>query len=218
MARQAKDGAFTHPTGMPQVLDQNQQDYATQLNRALSLTARPPAHLDPRIQVGINIDDLTHSEFWWLRKGQIYTNYNSCPAVAGQFTWWQFVPGAGKLTVLEKILIVSSGVQSLQWGFGTAEALGGAFFGSSRDDRGLAASSGGSTRNGNGAAAVAPPGGGTILVANQALEIPGEYVMTSPTRGTSPFNAMKIVSTTVNVAFHVTCVWRERTLLQTEVG
>lgn len=198
------------------LLDQNQQDYATLMNKALQLTSRPPAQADPRLQLGLTLDDLSAEEFWYCRKGGLFALGNICPGVAAQFTWWAFYAGAGRLATLDQVVIVSAGTQSIQWGFAVAETLGGAFTGSSRDDRQLNVSSSCTTRSGNGAALTNPVAGATTLVANVPFVIPGKYILTNPALGASPFNVFKIVSTTVNVQFSVAAVWRERNLLPTE--
>lgn len=213
-------GPFTHPAGMPSILDQNQQDYSTQVSKALSLTQRTPGHLDPRIQLGVTVDDFTQPEFWYLRKGELGSLFVPASAVAAQVCYAQLQPAAGKLVVVTAFTVVNYGVlfTVCNYGFAIGEGGGTVASGLPRDDRNLPGQLGSTVRYGATAAPIIPNGGQVLVGVNQSIRTECEFVMTSPTKLASPFNVFKVLGSQLNQRLDITIEWRERALLPTEVA
>lgn len=211
---------FEYPSGMPAILDQNQQDYSTQVSKALGLQARTPGNLDQRIQLGINIDDLTAPEFWYLRKGELGSLTVPASAVAGQVCYAQLQPAPGKVVVVTAFTVVNYGALFTVCSYGFALAEGGGSVGSGlpRDDRNLPGQLGSTVRYGASAVPIVPINGQVLVGVNQSIRTECEFVMTSPTKLASPFNVFKIVGSQLNQRLDISIEWRERAILPTEVS
>jgi len=127
MAKGARGDTFQHPSGMPALLDQNQQDYSTQVSKALGLQSRTPGHLDPRIQLGITVDDLREPEFQFLRRRTRWTASLTQAAVAAQRASMQLVVAPvnpSMITVIERIIVsnFNAAGSSFKWGWKQIEA------------------------------------------------------------------------------------------------
>jgi len=114
-------GPFQHPAGMPALFDQNQPDYATQVAKALSLQTRVPGHLDPRVQLGINIDDFRAPEFQYLRRMNRWASLQSVAAVAGQRSSVQLTLPAlpsNVLVIIDAITVLNFNAAPSSWKYG----------------------------------------------------------------------------------------------------
>ena len=122
MARKAPP--LVHPDRMPSaLLDQNQQDYSTQVSKALGLQQRTPGHLDARIQLGINIDDLNRPEFQWLRRGGLGYASMDFGAVAGNLPFLALTAPPGVIAVIERIEITNPNAAVNKYIIGLQSAL-----------------------------------------------------------------------------------------------
>jgi len=202
-------------------LDQNQQDYATQLQRALQLTARSPAELESVLNVGIQVDDFTRPEFWPLRRGTRFQAYRSVTAVAGQRGIFQMQGRVGVLTVVEQVTIVnqSGAPLTFNYGIGSANAVATGGGTVATDDRLFSVvSPATAVVSGASGAPVVPPGG-HILVPNDAtMDVPlgSGIILTGKPNAAGVFPVWGIVCTAVNFAFEVTAFYRERPILDSE--
>lgn len=206
------------PDGVRQgPLDNNQQDYATQVLRAMQLQHRSPTHLDAQIGLGIQVDDYTRPEFWTLRKGSLWQSWAQAGPVAAQYSYVNFQGAPGTLAVIESLIItnISGAAFAVQMGMALQDA-GAVVPSTPRDDRGWATSSACNVEQGTAAAPINPIGGLLYVPNNTSTVIPVEIVVTSATKGASPFAVFKVVSTAVNVRLDVTMQWRERALLPSE--
>lgn len=198
------------------LLDQNQQDYSTQVARALGIQGSVPGHVDPRVGVGIQIDDLREVEFQYLRRCTTAYFGSTVAAVAGQFGFSSIRGGNGNLTILEKCIIANTSAAALVFSCGIQGAFPsgvGAVAGTARDSRfgvgvlnTLAA-----VRGGTDAAPVAPSLPFQVAVpAGQSVVLEPEIVLASAAAFFS------IIAGTVNLGFSVGWFWRERAQLNTE--
>lgn len=220
MARSARGEPILHPLGVPAQLDQNQQDYATQIVRAVALQSRAPAHLDPKVSLGIQLDDWTLPEFWSLRRGTRWQAYRSVPAVAGQKGFVQVIGSPGTLTVLEAVYVsTTAGATGFLYGMTASEAAVGGGGGGVLDDRQYSIAAPGCAVTFSNAVAPTSPNGGYLQVqAGVAASVPlgGGIVLTGKANPTGVIPAWKIVCNTVNQGFEVTLFYRERLILDSE--
>lgn len=212
---------FQHPSGMPAVLDQNQQDYATQIARAVALQSKPPGQLDPRIALGITVDDWTLPEFWTLRRGTRWQAMRSPGAVAGQRGFVQATGSPGTLSVLERVWIYNNSGATLTFNYGmwAIEAAAGGGGGAVLDDRYYSAASPGTLITWSTAVAPGSPNSGSILTLTGTMtEVPlnGGIVLTGKPNTAGVVPAWKLVANQVNLAFDVMFFYRERPILDTE--
>lgn len=214
-------GPFEHPGRLPGVLDQNQQDYATQVTAALNLQGRSPAHVDPKVQVGITLDDFTRPEFWHLRQGTSWSCFDSSPAVAAQRSGLQLSLAAlrpGTLVVIERIRVVNlnAATSAFNYGWKQIEAAVGATP-ATRDLRlgGVALPSATLGRYSFAAPAPIRAGGFAMLPANQMAVIDLGWVFVTP-GNVGAGEAFGIINQAVNESLTATVEWRERPALPTE--
>lgn len=214
----AGDGIWGQKRGVPGLLDQNQQDIATQVGRALSVQGFVPARLDANLELGITAEDFTRPEFWHLRRGRLLGIGNNTPAVAAQLGFVYLQGAAGTLTIIERIEIFNrnAAVQRVAIGFQAAAPAAGfaPIRAPTRDSRvGLTSNP---TSTGFSAGNAVGPTVPTTYVsayigAGQlwASEVP--WVMT----GAGVFFTL-VNDLTVNQTLDVELYWRERVILETE--
>jgi hypothetical protein len=217
-----REGEGPKPGLMPGLLDNNQQDYATQLNKALGLQVRPPGHIDPRISMGIQVDDFTRPEFNYLRRLSLMSVAVQTAAVAAQFPVVQVVCNAARsVVVLERMLVINgnAGGISVSWGWGGFDG-GVTVTPESRDSRNYGNPGIAYITKQNVAAPAAPtPNAGYLLLAGSAsAEIQLNQVIVNPTAGFATSPAFKILGNQVLTALTVTLFYRERSLLPQEIA
>jgi hypothetical protein len=198
----------------------NQADIAQRMSRALGMDGSElPQSIDKKHNAGIQVEDLTHPEYWWLRRGLRYGVGWTQAAVAAQFSFVEVyirTSGARKLVVLEKVIISNPGPALLfvEVGFGGAVAVGATREPAPLDDRfgnpaGAPAGSGIQANVGTSAAPVRPGVGIQLVVGINASVDIGPIIMT----GNANFT---VIGTIANTALGVTIFTKERPLLDTE--
>jgi hypothetical protein len=193
------------------LLDVNQQDYPTQLNKAMQLQVRPPGRIDPRVSVGVQLDDYTMPEFWWLRRGIRGYAGDARAANAGQFNFFAIQCLPGSLLVIEKLIVGCQITSFVKIGLQTAQpAAAAATAGTPLDAR--AFGQGGAARwvLSSNAAVTGPTIPTSILCAANAL------VTVEPGAVLTGGNWFSVISTAVNIDLAVTVIYRERRLLPSE--
>lgn len=207
------------PVVVPGLLDNNQQDYATQLNKALQLQVKPPGNLDGTIQAGLILDDFTKPEFFPLRNGSRWQNLRVVTGVVGQRGWWQATGVTGIVTVIERVIISHRFGAPLDFNYSFAIAEAGGTGGGvvSRDDRGAFNKQAPSCAIVFGAAAAptVPVGGYCVVPNDNNLELEVNQILTGQVNGAS-VGCFKIVCAVANAAFSVTSFHRERPQLGSE--
>lgn len=202
-------------------LDINQSAYATQLSRALALQQRVPQVLDRRIQAGVQVDDFTLPEFFWLRQGVLACQWVQTAAVAAENSFAEFTPAAGVITVLEGMWLMqgNAAASTIKFGYAIGNAVGAITSGSARDDRAPGVP-GGTIQYGTTPAIIHPVMGQVRLTATPGdkVYVPLNFVMTNPAKGPAapPFQKFKISSAAVNQVLDVTLFWRERPIMESE--
>lgn len=201
---------------VPGLLDQNQQDYSTQVGRALGIQGSVPGHVDPTVGVGIQVDDLREVEFQYLRRCIPAYYGSTVAAVAAQFGFSSIRGGNGNLTIVEKCIINNTSAAALVFNCGIMAAFPngvGAVAGTARDSRfGVGVlNTLAQVRGGNDVAPVAP------ALPFQVAVPAGQSVCLEPGIVLSSSGAFfSIIAGTVNLAFSVAWFWRERAQLLTE--
>jgi len=200
---------FGAPATTPGLLDQNQQAYASQVAKALQLQGSIPGKLDPRIQLGINVDDLSARQFWHLRRGTSWQNFRDVTAVVGQRGFVQVLGSVGMIAKLEKVVVTNNAGGSLTFTYGLAafEAAAGGGGVASCDDRAWSAVSPATVVTFG--AAVAPlysPGGWMIVPTGTSVDVPlGEgIILTGKANSAGVVPVWKLTANAANVAFQVT--------------
>lgn len=198
----------------------NQPDVAQRMSRALGMVGTGlPSEIRPQHGANITVEDLTHPEFWWLRRGLRYGVGFTLAAVAAQFAYGEIfirTSGARKLVVLEHVYLSNPGAAAVfgEFGFGSAVAAGTTREPAPTDDRygnptGVPAGSACLANFGNNAAPVRPNVGIQFCIpANGVLDV-GPIVMT----GNANFT---VIGTVANQPLGITFLTRERPLLDTE--
>jgi hypothetical protein len=204
----------------PGLLDLNQQDYPTQLNKALGLQVYPPGHLDPRVSIGIQLDDFTLPEFNNLRRMHLMSATVQTAAVAAQFPVAHVIANVPKsVIVIERLIITNSNaaIQTVNWGWGGFDG-GVTVTPEARDSRNYGNPGAAYITRQNVAAPAAPnPSAGYVRVpADAVLDIPINQVITNPTTGFVTSACFKILGNQVLTSLNVTIIYRERVLLQQE--
>lgn len=91
-----------------------QPSQSERVMRALDIKGDLPGYLDPRFQLGLNVDDFTKAEYLYLQRRLLVGSSVSSVAVAAQFSHvgfgYQFALGTGeqRLTVLTGFWIVNT--------------------------------------------------------------------------------------------------------------
>jgi len=200
----------------PGLLDQNQQDFTTQIARALGVQGVVPGKLDPLVGVGIQLDDFRALEYQFLRRTTCAYFGSQAAAVAAQFGFSSIRGGNGTLTVIDKIIIANTSAATLAFDCGIQGQFPsgvGNLPGTARDTRfGVAVLNTLSVvRAGSDAAPVLPSIPYQISVpAGGSFEWDPGVVLSSA----SAF--FSVVAKTVNLGFSVAWFWRERPMLNTE--
>lgn len=195
----------------PGLLDVNQPEYSTQLTSALGLQTRVPGKLDRNVSVGIQLDDYTAPEFWWLRRGIRGYAGDARGATAAQFAFFALQCQPGSLLVVEKVYLTSHTSQYLSIGIQAAQpAAAAAAAGTALDSR--AQAQGGAARwvLSSNAAVTGPTVATRIYCAADAV------VLYEPDAVITGGQWFSVISTTLNTEMAVSVVYRERTLLPSE--
>lgn len=186
----------------------NNSDWSDAVIRAGQVTGAPFEQSDPQLQYGVEVDSLTQPEYWWLKRGGLYTYGGVQAAVAGQVGAMEIRVTPGRTDAIGIIdhVIVSAGAATGMLVQVKAGVLGPYSSGSPADDRlgtrpsQLEAS----------VAATAVALGFTagakavLLAANTPVLIPGPWVITG--------NLVLLVGgNTANVQVAFAAQWRERT-------
>jgi len=203
----------------PDRIEANQQDYATQLNRALQLQRNPPSVVDPRVKLTLQLDDFTRPEFQYLRRTNLFEAAGGRLAVAGQRAYIQLIPAVGILTVVSEIKLYNPnpGAQVLDVGMALSNAATVPIPTSTRDDRIPQFQSAGAVSSGSNAAPIAPVGQLVVIPANGTLTIPCDYVFSGGKGALAgPFRCLAVVDRAVNQNINVGFTWSERFLLPSE--
>jgi hypothetical protein len=207
-----RQGAFGLPV-QGALLEQNQQDYATQIAKALGLQGKIPGQVDPEIQIGITLDDFTKPEFQFLRRRNLWQGRGVRVATPANLNY-VCLPGVpGTLTVVTKITIVNSNAAAggSSIGLATANAvmtLGGT---APRDTRLVGGVPACIPYTGTAVGPTIPVGRAVTTPAGGTTVVECEYVL-----GANPGTVLTVVDTVVNQQIDVSFEWSERPLLPTE--
>jgi len=201
----------------PGELDQNQQDYSTQVARVLGIQGTIPGHVQPTVGVGLQLDDLRAVEFQYLRRSVAsYFGSNVAAGGAGLFGFSSIRGITGKLVIVERVIIGNPTAATIVFSCGVQSAFPsgvGAVAGTARDTRfGVGTlNSGAAVRGGSDAAPTAPSLPFQIVVpAGNSFELRPEVVLNSST------SFFSVIAGTANVAISCAWFWRERVTLDTE--
>jgi hypothetical protein len=215
-----RDGDLPQLPRQPALLDNNQQDYATQLNKALQLQVRPPGHIEATIGVGIQLDDWTKPEFAILRRMALYGATAQVAAVAAQYPMAQLICNTpNTLIVLERLILTNTNAAGVFCNYGWGGFDGGVtVVPEARDSRnyGLAGTAYLTRQTAAAPTAPQPAMGNVYVPVGATVDVPLQVVITNPTRGFVTSPCFKVLTGTVNTSLVATFVWRERSLLQTE--
>lgn len=209
MRRRVEAVGFPPP---PPLVDVNQQDYSTQTTAALGLQVRVPGQLDRKIGLGVQLDDWTAPEFWWLRKGIRGYAGDARGGVAGQFTFFAIQCLPGSLLVVERVLVCApNAAQYVSYGIQAAQpAAAAAAAGTPMDSRAFGQGAAARWVFSNNAAVTGP-------VVSTRMYLPaGVTVQFEPNAVVTNGNWFSVISAVVNTELAVTVYYRERPLLPSE--
>jgi len=203
--------------GAPGLLDQNQQAYPPQIAKAMGVQNTVPAKLDPLISVGIQLEDYTAPEFWWLRRAPLVIGGAAAGPVALEKPWVQLEAAAGTLLVVEQIIIANTSGTAHSVEIGLALGGGGGTVATAqlRDTRYFPGQPIATTRAGTSLAPIVPTGLVVAFANDTTTIVPVAFVLGSVVGGPPPL-ALKVVGRAVNTAMSVAFVVRERSLLESE--
>jgi hypothetical protein len=217
-----RDGDLPQLPRRPALLDNNQQDYASQLNKALGLQVRPPGHIEATVGVGIQLDDWTRPEYQVLRGSRLFVVRGAVAAVAGQFQMVQFIANTpDSLIVLESMTVMNTNGAAMQITYGWGGFDGGITAApEARDSRIYGSASSAYVTAQSAAAPTAPtPNGGFLQLGVNAIEtVPLNWVICNPSKGFATSPVFKVMPTAVNQNLQVVIFYRERRILQTEIS
>jgi len=210
---------FFGPPDNGGLFDQNQQDYPSQVAKALALQSRLPAHLDSRIQLGLQLDDLTKPEFQHLRRRTLWEASLARTATAAQRVYGQLTPQPGMITVISRIILYNAEVvlQAIDIGLALGQAALSTMPSSPRDDRYWAGTSGAVASVGSTATPVAPIGQRLYIPPATLLVWDCEYVLSGGKGPAAPPNTVfAVVASAVNTGIFGGIQWTERAALPSE--
>jgi hypothetical protein len=213
MSKRVRDGGGLPPQPwVPGRLDVNQQDYITQLNRALGLLGMPPGHLEPLFGMSFTLDDFSRPEFLWLRRGVLLqTGELIAAAGAGTYATVQMsAPGSAKMVVVESVTVSLSAAGTVMVGLSGLVAL---------TNRTIAVRDARATASSALVVSSGTPGGVTpagsiavFLQANTPFTIQGPWVLTG-----NPLLGFTVACQTQNTGMAYGITWSERSLLPQEL-
>jgi hypothetical protein len=208
-----RDGEGPRVLREPGLLDLNQQDYPTQLNKALGLQVRPPGHIDPRVSVGVQLDDYTSPEYWWLRRGIRGYAGDARGATAAQYAFFAIQCLPGSVLVVEKLVISKdAAAEYLIVGLQAAQpAAAAATAGTPTDSR--AFGQGGAARWVLSSSVAVPTG--PVIPTRIYCGAAQSVVLDTPFILTNGF-WLSVICQAVNTSLGVTAFYRERRLLPSE--
>lgn len=218
-------GPFTvnRPEPLDDLTDQNQQDYASQISRALSLQQRAPGVLRATMGLQFQVDDFAKQEFDWLRRRFTFEAHIVDAAVAGQYAFQQWTGSPNRLILIESVTFtnLTAAQQTFVTGIVAPEVGASGANYVMCDDRqyygGAAASI--QANHGTSAAPTAAVGGPLLSVSpNSAQTYPVGVILTGKMNALGTATACwKIVCQQANVRVDVTIRWSERQLLPSEL-
>lgn len=194
-------------------MDLNQWDFVTLLTKSLGLQKRAPGVLDPRVQVGLTLDDLTAPEYLFLRGMRSFQGRASRAATAGNLNYTTLQGAANLLAVVDEITIVNTNAALAGYKVGLSVANANMTNGAIavRDGRLVGVSSACSLYSGTAVGPTSPEGLYVQVDPGQMLTIRVPYVLAKNV-GT----ALQVVSTIANQTTDIAFRWRERALLPSE--
>jgi hypothetical protein len=206
-----------HPLSesVPALLDQNQQDYATQTAKALGLQSKIPGHLDPRFQLGITVDDWTKPEFQFLRRRQLWQGRGQRAPTAANFNYVCLPGVAGMLVTVTKIIIVNqnAAINASLIGLAVANAVMTLGTAAPRDGRLVGQTASSIPYTGTAVGPITPAGKAIQTLAGQTTVLEVEYVL-AVNAGT----VLTVVDGVANQIIDVSFEWSERAILPSETA
>jgi len=215
----AGDGLWGRKLDAPALLDQNQGDYATQIGKALGIQGRVPAHVDPRVQLGITLDDFAKPEFAILRRNNLWQGRATTVAVAAQFQFVQLSTVANIITAISRVIIHNPNAAIGTYRIGFMNLLAGGAAGSvaPKDDRNLfSVQPAASILQLNSASVVAPLGSIISVLAGQSVVLDVGYVGTGEATALGVAQAFTVKQMEQNSILDVQIDFSERVQLDTE--
>lgn len=202
-----------------------QPELSEQALRTLELKGDLPLRLlDPRLSLGIQVDDWTRDEYAWARRSRLFHWGSSQAAVAAQYSrlGLGITITAQVLALVESIHVYNNNAtaQNFRVGLQSASFVTGSL-GAPRDTRYMgAAGATAAMLTGVSAGAVQLLTTGFSLVAlnaNAGVDLPMRFVLTNRQDVTTGQMWQLVVETDqVNVNLSVRFAWRERALLDSE--
>jgi len=198
----------------PEFTDQNQQDYPTQISKALALQARVPGELTPRIGCEITIDDFTRPEFQFLRRRQLWDGRVTRAGTAANFGYAVLQGRAGTMVVVTKLIISNFNLTDAAYFVGLATANANFTNGASapRDSRLVGQTPVASIYSGVAVAPTQPQGKVVYVKSHETLQLDTPWVMPN-----NPGTALQVVDSVANQIIDVSFEWSERAVLETEI-
>ena len=205
-----------------------QADLAEQTMRTLELKGDLPQMVDPRIQLGVQVDDWTGHEYRWTRRMGSFMRGELSGAVAAQFSYVIFgsLTAAGRtLAAVDQVIISNPNIAGVQVQFGLIDSalfLPNSFTGL-RDDRMYAgtlnARAAFGTQSVQNVAALLTTGNPAVyLPPNSSMVVPLQMVLTNePSVTAGQFIHLAFQNSIVLSALSVAVFWRERVLLTPEL-
>lgn len=205
-----------------------QAELAEQTMRSLELKGDLPQLVDPRIQLGVQVDDWTKPEYRWTRRMGSFMRGELSGAVAAQFSYVIF----GSLTVASRTLaavdsaiISNPGAAAVQVQFGLIDSalFAPASFTGIRDDRmyagGVTTRAAFGTQSVQNVTALLTTGNPAVYLApGTSMRVPLEVVLTNKPSGTAgQLIQLAFQNSIVLSGLAVSVFWRERALLTTEL-
>lgn len=200
------------PIVQPALLDQNQQDYASQAAKALGLQSKIPGHLDPRFQLGFTVDDFRDPEFAWLRRQTLWQGRGVRAATAANLNY-VCLPGInGVIAIVTKIIIVNQNAATNVSIIGIAVANAVMTIGSMapRDTRATGNQAACVPYTGTAVGPINPLGKAIQTLAGGTTVLECSYVLTSPL-------TLAVVDGLPNQVIDVSFEWSERAALPSEM-
>jgi hypothetical protein len=191
-----------------------QPDLGEQLFRSLDLKGDLPQQLDPTFASSLTVEDLTRPEFWWLRRGRLFSSGAFIAAVAGQQSFASLAPiNTPGLAIVERVYVGSNGGPAVSLcGLGPAVAAGTVQQVNVNDDRnGLVAQPSLLALTTGTSAAPTPPNNGISFVTPSAATVvlEGPWILTGNQN-------LVVLHITPNIPLTVGFKWRERAIQNNE--
>jgi hypothetical protein len=196
-----------------------QPELAEQLQRAMELKGDTPQLVAPVLGWGVQADDYTREEYWWLRRGTRFCTSANVAAVAGQKAYHQLGrPVAGdrsSIAVTESITLVNQNAAGMLVYIGlqaypALSAPSVVNIGNMDDRQAANVSAAFQLSSGTSAAPGTFQGSHSIFLAQgQVAYLPLRYILTGNL-------LLSIIADVANLSLLADLVWRERALLSSE--